>query len=224
MSPVNIISEAVLKKLDIIGITDHNTTRHCKIISKLAEAKGIFVMQGAEVTTKEEVHCLVFFENTDTLDLFQIFLDINLPDIKNYPSIFGDQIQVDEDENIIYTEEKLLLNAINVSFKELESYVHKNNGLIIPAHVDRMKNSIYSQLGFLPPDIKADALEISRRSTPEIFSALHQEIDSFPLVTNSDSHLLAQIGSAFTSFYLDHPSWSEIRMALKNENKRMIIR
>jgi 3',5'-nucleoside bisphosphate phosphatase len=61
MSPGNIVSEAVNKGLDIIGITDHNTTRHCNLIKRMAEEKGIFVMQGAEITTKEEVHCLAFF-------------------------------------------------------------------------------------------------------------------------------------------------------------------
>ncbi len=62
MHPVNIVSKAAIQGLDIIGITDHNSTRHCALISRLAAEKGIFVMQGAEVTTKEEVHCLVFFE------------------------------------------------------------------------------------------------------------------------------------------------------------------
>jgi len=71
MSPANIVSEASKMGIDIIGITDHNTTRHCNLISRLAADKGIFVMQGAEITTREEVHCLVFFENTDTLDLLQ---------------------------------------------------------------------------------------------------------------------------------------------------------
>ena len=89
------------KGLDIIGITDHNTTRHCALISRLAAEKGIFVMQGAEVTTKEEVHCLAFFENTDALNKFQEFLDDNLPDIMNDPEIFGYQVQVDENEMII---------------------------------------------------------------------------------------------------------------------------
>jgi len=70
MSPGNIVSEAAFKGLDIIGITDHNTTRHCDLIARLGSEKGIFVMQGAEVTTKEEVHCLAFFENTDTLKKF----------------------------------------------------------------------------------------------------------------------------------------------------------
>jgi predicted metal-dependent phosphoesterase TrpH len=56
MSPVNIVSEAEAMGLDIIGITDHNSTRHCSLISILAANKGIFVLQGAEITTKEEVH------------------------------------------------------------------------------------------------------------------------------------------------------------------------
>ena len=63
MSPANIIKKACEKGLDIIGITDHNSTRHCKLVSKLSELAGIFVLMGAEVTTREEVHCLTFFEN-----------------------------------------------------------------------------------------------------------------------------------------------------------------
>jgi 3',5'-nucleoside bisphosphate phosphatase len=223
MSPHNIVAEAVAKGLDIIGITDHNTTRHCKIVSNLAEKKGIYVMQGAEVTTKEEVHSLVFFENTGTLNILQKFLDENLPDIKNNPLLFGDQVQIDENENIVYTEERLLYNAINISIGELEDFVHIHGGLFIPAHVDRMKNSIYSQLGIFPSGLKADALEISRRSTPKQFSAVHPEINAFPLVTNSDSHVLESIGTAFTDLLLERLSFDEIRMAFKAENKRKVL-
>jgi 3',5'-nucleoside bisphosphate phosphatase len=39
MSPGNIVSEADLKGLDIIGITDHNTTRHCDLIKRIAAKK-----------------------------------------------------------------------------------------------------------------------------------------------------------------------------------------
>lgn len=224
MSPKNIVSEAAKKGLDIIGITDHNSTRHCRLINKLAEECGIFVLMGAEVTTKEEVHCLVFFESIDTLNIFQDFLDQNLPEILNNPDYFGDQVQVDEKENIIYTEKKLLTNAINVSLQDLEVFVHSNNGLFIPAHIDRMKNSIFSQLGFLPPDLKADALEISKRSTPESFSALHPEINKFPLLTNSDSHQQENIGMVYNKLQLEYPSFLEIKMSLNGENGRKIIR
>jgi len=220
MSPANIISEASKKGIDIIGITDHNTTRHCKLISRMAAEKGIFVMQGAEVTTKEEVHCLAFFENSDTLDLFQIFLDDNLPDIQNDPAIFGHQVQVDENEMIIYEEKKLLINALSKSINEVEAFVHSLNGIFIPAHIDRLKNSIYSQLGFLPENLKADALEISKATTPEKFSVNHPEINKFQLVRSSDAHFPANLGTSITSFHIKEPSFSEIKSALKGINGR----
>ena len=223
MSPVNIVSEASRKGLDIIGITDHNSTRHCDLITRLAAEKGIFVMQGAEITTKEEVHCLAFFENTDALIMFQEFLDRNLPVIMNDPAKFGNQVQVDENDIIVYEEKKLLINAISKSMEEIESFVHSMDGLFIPAHINRTKNSIYGQLGFLPMNLKADALEISKSSSPEQFAEIHPEIDVFPIIKNSDAHYPEDIGSAYTKFFIKEPSFQEIRQALKGENGRKII-
>ena len=222
MHPVNIVSKAALQGLDIIGITDHNSTRHCALISRLAAEKGIFVMQGAEVTTKEEVHCLVFFEKTDALNKFQDFLDASLPDIINVPEIFGDQVQVDENEMIIFEETRLLISALNKSLEEVGAYVHSLNGLFIPAHIDRKKNSIYSQLGFLPADLKADALEVSRQTSPEQFSILHPEIKKYTLTRSSDAHYQENIGAAVTNFRIEEASFSEISMALREENGRGI--
>jgi hypothetical protein len=219
MSPSNIVSEAYRKRLGIIGITDHNTTRHCELTARLAARRGIFVMQGAEITTKEEVHCLAFFENTDALNKFQEFLDSALPEIFNDPDKFGHQVQVDEMENIIYEEKKLLITAISKSFEETEEFVHSLNGLFIPAHIGKAKNSIYSQLGFLPHDMKADALEISgSQATGE-----HPEIGKFPLIRSSDAHYLKDIGSDSTTFYLSKGSFSEIKMAMNGENGRKIV-
>jgi hypothetical protein len=222
MSPGNIVEEASRKGLDIIGITDHNTTRHTALVKNLAERKGIFVMTGAEITTKEEVHCLVFFENSETLSQLQDFLDENLPDIQNVPEIFGHQVEVDENENIIYVEEKMLTNAISQSINELEIFVHSHNGLFIPAHIDRKKNSIYSQLGFLPENLKADALEISRATSAEKFADMHPEIKKFPLTRSSDAHMIDDIGKATTGFMIRSAEFNEIRMALKGTEGRRI--
>jgi 3',5'-nucleoside bisphosphate phosphatase len=223
MSPVNIVTEALKKGLDIIGITDHNTTRHCELIEKLAKEKGIFVMPGAEVTTKEEVHCLAFFENTDVLKKFQTFLDENLPDIPNNSAFFGYQVQVDENDIIIYEEKKLLINAISKTMKETETFIHSLNGIFIPAHIDRMKNSIYSQLGFIPEGINADALEISGNSTLKSFSGLHPEITGFTLISNSDAHYLEHIGKATTKLLIEKPTFNEFLLALKRTEGRDIV-
>jgi 3',5'-nucleoside bisphosphate phosphatase len=222
MCPGNIVLQAAERGLAIIGITDHNSTRHCALVSQLAAAKGIYVLQGSEVTTKEEVHCLVFFETTDALNNFQDFLESSLPDILNVPEIFGDQVQVDENEIIVYEEPRLLLNAINKSLEEVESYVHSLGGLFIPAHIDRKKNSIYSQLGFLPADLKADALEVSGQSSPWQFAAAHPEINLFPLLRSSDAHFPGNIGMAVTNFYIANPSFSEVSMALRGEKGRRV--
>lgn len=223
MSPSNIISEALRKQMDIIGITDHNSTRQASVVSRLGEKKGIFVMQGAEVTTREEVHCLVFFEKNDTLDTFQEFLDDNLPDFKNDPLIFGDQVAVDENDMIVYTENRLLINATEISIDELGKWVRDHDGIFIPAHIDRMKNSIYSQLGFLPDDLVADALEVSKRTNPVSFASLHPEIRQFTLVTNSDSHYPQAIGKPFNTFLMKDCTFEEVKLALKGENGRKTI-
>ncbi len=223
MSPVRIVAEAERKGLDIIGITDHNSTRHCSLTSKMAAEKGIFVMQGAEVTTKEEVHCLAFFENTDTLKIFQAFLDDNLPEIMNDPSKFGYQVEVDENEIILYEEKKLLINALTKNLNEVESFVHSLKGLFIPAHIDRKKNSIYSQLGFLPSDLKADAMEISRASSVLDFAAKNPEVKKFAVLRSSDAHRIEDIGAASTVFQIEEASFAEIQMAIKAINGRMII-
>jgi 3',5'-nucleoside bisphosphate phosphatase len=222
MSPGRIVDEASRKGLDIIGITDHNSTLHCSITARLASEKGICVMQGAEVTTKEEVHCLAFFENSAALGKFQEFLNLSLPAIMNDPEKFGFQLVVDENELLVYEEKKLLMSALNKSLEEVESFVHSLNGLFIPAHIDRKKNSIYSQLGFLPSGLKADALEVSYKVSPGKFAAVHPEIDAFPIIRSSDAHMPADIGREITGFYMLNASFQEIREAIAGLNGRSI--
>ena len=85
-----------------------------------------------------------------------------------------------------------------------------------------MKNSIYSQLGFLPENMKADALELSARTTFEKFLVNHPEIGRYTVITNSDSHFPGQIGTSYTCFHLEEPTFQEIKMALKGINGRKV--
>jgi len=223
MSPVKIVEAAARKGLDIIGITDHNSTRHCSILAKIARKRGIFVLQGAEITSREEVHCLAFFEDNESLLKLQDFLDENLPDIKNDPVKFGYQVQVDEDELIVYEEQKLLINAIAKSLEEVHAFVCNHGGIFIPAHIDRKKNSVFSQLGFLPPDLKLYALEVSRRTSISEFRSLHPELANYKMINSSDAHYLQDIGAGSTFFKMGKISFQEIRMTLAGINGREII-
>jgi PHP family Zn ribbon phosphoesterase len=222
MSPVKIVAAALEKKIDIIGITDHNTTRHCRIIKRIARKQGIYVLQGAEITSREEVHCLAFFEDSKSLNILQKFLNENLPGIQNDPLKFGYQVQVDENEMVVYEEKKLLFGALNKSIEEIEEFVHELGGIFIPAHIDRAKNSIFSQLGFFPLHLKVDALEVSRKTTITGFRLNHPELAKYKMITSSDAHYLEDIGRCCTLFEMEKISFQEIRMCIAGINGRKI--
>lgn len=223
MSPANIIRVAVEKQLDIIGITDHNAVLQAPLIRDLAKKQGLTVLCGAEVTTREEIHCLAFFPTDEELFSFQQYLEKYLPHQPNDPDKFGYQVVVDEAENIVREFKYLLISGIDQSLEQVEAEVHRLNGLFIPAHVDRPRFSIISQLGFFPPDLRADAFEISRNTTRQAFMASNPGLKKWNSIQSSDAHFLNYIGTAFTTFLLESPNFVEIKMALKNENGRKIL-
>ena len=223
MSPSNIIRAAKSKQLDLIGITDHNTTRQCAVIRELGQREGIYVLCGTEVTTKEEAHCLAFFETNESLEAFQVYLDAHLPYVKNNPDLFGYQVAVDADDNIFFEEDRSLLSAIDQSIEKIEEKIHSLNGIFIPAHVNKGKNSVISQLGFIPTDLKFDALELSKHITREEFISKNKYLKNNVFIKSSDAHLPELIGETTTIFVMEEVSFEEIKKALHNIDNRTVI-
>jgi len=219
MSPARIISEAKKKHIDILAITDHNSTRQCRIIMQLGEKEGIKVWGGAELNTREEVHCLAFFDDLQALDCFQSWLDEWLTVIKNRPEAFGDQVWVDENDNILGEEERLLIASLNRSLQQSCEEVHRLGGVFIPAHIDRASNSLTSQLGFVPFDIQADALEISPNASPELVKKRGWEKIK-PLIAGSDAHHPEMLGTHVTNLKMKNTGLEEFKKALLQEEGR----
>ncbi|MCT4647952.1 MAG: PHP domain-containing protein [Carboxylicivirga sp.] len=223
MSPVVIVEKALERGLDIIGITDHNSTRQCAEVYRVGQQKGIAVYCGAEVTTKEEVHCLTFFENFEKLKAFQAYLDKHLPNLPNDPEKFGHQVWVNADEEIAGQEERLLISAIDQSIDEVEAKVRELNGLFIPAHIFRPSFSVYSQLGFMPFDIKPDAIGMSARVDVEEQIKKHPELKQFTVLRSSDAHFPDQIGAHYTILEMENSSFEEFRKALHQVDGRKVV-
>jgi 3',5'-nucleoside bisphosphate phosphatase len=222
MSPVNIIRQALEKELDIIAITDHNSTRHCRSAIEIGRKAGIGVIPGAELNTKEEIHCLALFENLEQADEFQLYIDANLTVIQNNAAIFGPQYLVDEQENILEEENRLLVAALQTGIEEVIAEVHRLGGLAVPAHINRPYNSLYSQLGYLSDDLKADALEVALQKANPTFLDEHPETGRFPLLHNSDAHSLGTIGSRQTEFLMKEATFDEIRKVIASRAKDRI--
>ena len=148
MSPSAIVDRALARGLDMIAISDHNTTRQVKVTQRIGREKGLFVLGGVEVTSQEEAHCLSFFENDEQLDAFQSFLDQHLPPIPNDEDRFGYQLIVDENDEIVGEEEYHLLNAIDVDIDGIYEEVHRIGGRRISTRAPRL--SPVSWVSFLP--------------------------------------------------------------------------
>ncbi|WP_069649210.1 PHP domain-containing protein [Caloranaerobacter ferrireducens] len=192
MTPNNIVNMAYIKGLDIISVTDHNTMENVEAVMKVAKKRDILVIPGIEVTTKEEVHVLCYFRNIEDGMEFQDFIYRGLPDIKNNEKLFGSQLLMDEDDNIIGKIDKFLLNSTKYTIKEINDFVNKLNGALVPAHVDKKSYSILANLGFIPDELNIKTVEVSSDyfslSTDTLIN-----LDRYNVLKNSDAHYLGDI-------------------------------
>ena len=217
MTPARIVRTALERGWDIIGITDHNTTVQGREIKRMVGDGEPYILCGAEVTTREEVHCLVFADNGESLDALQKFLDDSLPRIPNDEEVFGYQLAVNEAEEVIYEAPYLLISAIDRSIEEVAAFAGSIGGLFIPAHIDKSQNSIISQLGFIPPDLPFDALEISARCSLDGLLERHRWLRKLnpSFVRSSDAHYPEDLCRASTWLEMPCRSFEEIRTALR---------
>jgi len=223
MSPDRIVQFAIERGLDMIAVTDHNSTRQCAMVKKHAEGTNLLVINGCEVNSREEVHVLCLFEDDYSRDQFQHFLDNCLPEIPNRPDHDGHQLVVDHQNNITEEFPNHLTNPLTADLETIEKEVHRLNGILIPAHVDRPIASIYSQLGFLPTELKIDGLQISKHVAE---SEVRDHFDipkEVTLIKASDAHYTEDIGSGVTSFYLYEKTFQELKWALNQKNGRQVI-
>lgn len=223
MSPREIIGAALARNLHIIGITDHNSTLQAPLIRNMAKKHGISVFCGAEVTTREEIHCLVFMPDEDTLQVLQDYLERHLMKISNDVDRFGYQLVVDDMENIVQEYPWLLLSSIDQNIGQVAAFAHSHGGLFIPAHVTRPMFSLVSQLGFIPTDLDADAIELSRHTSSEEFAKGYGKNNMLPVIRSSDAHYLVDIGRAVTEMEMESPCFEEFGMALKGMAGRKIL-
>lgn len=215
MTPAAIVRSAKSAGIGIIGITDHNSTRQCAETRRIGQREGVFVMCGAEITTREEAHVLAFVDGDENVARLQRFLDENIVRVPNKPDFFGYQLVVNEQEEVVYEEETLLISAINRTVEEVGAFVHGLGGIFIPAHIDKPKDSLISQLGFVPPHLDADAFELSPRCDKDAFLAQHPYLKGKNFTRSSDAHYPEELWRAPMELEIDgEPTFAKIKEAL----------
>lgn len=222
MSPDVIVQTALGKGLDAIAITDHNSMKQCREIIKLGAEKGLTVFCGVEVTTKEEAHCLAFFETEVQQNDFQSYMESYLPPIQNNPEKFGDQVWVNSRNEIMGEEPYLLISALNQSIDQIALMVKRLSGLFVAAHVERPSYSVISQLGFIDSALNLDAIEYNQPERFETLKSKQKYLSAYTAYTASDAHYPEQIGTRPSLFYMEELSFDELRQAMRWQNGRYI--
>ncbi len=222
MSPSAIVKTASEKGLDIIAVTDHNSAENVSAAKKVAENTYLKVLAGMEITSSEEAHIIALFDDMEGIMKLQEIVYENLMPGENDEKRFGEQIVVNEIDEVLDFNKRLLIGATSLPAQTIVDTIHTLGGLAIASHIDRDAFSIVSQLGFIPEDLKFDALEMSPRMDREKAQLLFGHYNSFAWITSSDAHWLKDMGTRTTSFLMNAPTVEEIKLAFKNIGGRRV--
>ena len=195
ISPRVLAETAAARGLQVLALTDHNNANNSPAFSFHCKRLGIVPIYGLEVTTHEEIHILSLFSSLDAAINFGDYIYSLITPFPNVPEKTGDQVYVDENDNILGEIEYFLSGASNIGVDDLGIKTLEYGGITIPAHVDRSYFSFTSQLGVIVPG-PWTALECVRIPPLSVMgdpSSPPLNTLGFPLITGSDAHYAEHI-------------------------------
>ena len=192
MTPANLAGMCALAGLDVVALTDHNTVGNCPAFCAAAQGLGLLALPGMELTTAEEIHVVCLFAQMDQAAQFGELVYAHLPDLPNDPRIFGPQRRMDELDNVLGEEPRMLAGATDIGVYQVARLVEEYGGVAYPAHIDRPSFSLLSNLGFWDWELGFPLAELSRNCS-EDFLDKRADLAGIRTITSSDAHYLDQI-------------------------------
>ena len=211
MTPSNIAGMASLCGLQLIALTDHNTCGNCGALLQACRQYGIVGVPGMELTTAEEIHLVCLFPGLVQAEEFERQVREHRRPIRNKPEIFGNQLVVDVDDNVVGEEPNLLIPATTLSLEEGTALALSCGGAAFPAHIDRPSNGIIGILGDLPERPFFPTVELNDRENREEYREKYGLQDR-RMLCSSDAHHLWDIRDAANSIELDDEPYSSQRV------------
>lgn len=213
MIPPLIIQEALDLGINLLAITDHNSTDNIRAVIKAASGAGIHILPGMELQTHEEIHVLCIFDTLDQVEAFQKIVDAALPPLQNNPDLFGEQFIVDETGDFLRREERLLITSTSLSIKKALAHVQDLGGMLIPAHVNRKAFGLLPTLGLIPEELENNPMmEISRHITVQKAIETYPQLKKHTIIQSGDVHRLDEF-LGVNYFTLEKPTIEEIKNA-----------
>ena len=196
MTPNNLVNMAKLLGLDVIALTDHNTSLNCEAAIEVGEAVGVLVIPGMELTTAEDIHAVCLFPTLEKALGFSAYVDEHRIKVKNKAEIYGRQVIMNKDDEEIGEVEHLLLPASFITISEAYQKAKEFGGICYPAHIDRDSLSILSVLGEIDPYCGFKTAELADMSKLETLKQQHPILNELNIVNCSDAHYLENMREA----------------------------
>jgi PHP family Zn ribbon phosphoesterase len=222
MGAREIVARAREAEIDAIAISDHNACDNFPAVAAVADGNPV-VLPAIEVQSAEDVHVVTIFPRMEVARDFKKWLWLRMPPVKNDPDVFGDQVVVDSNDDIVRMENILLIQGAGYDVDTIVSRANGMGGITMLAHVDRPAFSYPAVLGPFPEDYPVDAIELSCRLNSEQAGEWRKKYPSRTFLRSSDSHTLSTIlRSNCTKMTLERPSFDEIMMALHGKGNRRV--
>ena len=216
MTPNNMIGMAMLKELDAVALTDHNTARNCPAFLEVAKAQGLIAIPGMELCTSEEIHVVCLFYELDDALSFDKYVYEKTPNIRNMTDIYGNQYIMNSKDEIVGEENKLLITAADISLWDVPRLMEQFNGVAIPAHIDKTAYSVLSVFGMFPEDLSFPAVEIHKPQLTDSLIEKHSCIGDMNILHDSDAHYLWDISERYNSIETAERSVKSILDSIKS--------
>lgn len=223
MAPADIVEKAASLGINIIAVCDHNSVENVEATQNLAKRRGLSVIPGMEINSSEEVHILGLFADIENALKMQAVVYENLQPGENNEDKFGMQVVVNEINEVLGFNKRLLIGATALSINRIVELIHGFGGLAIASHIDREGFGIIGQLGFIPPEAAFDAFEISYKTDLKEALIKYSPYKHTPWITSSDAHTIKDVGRKTTGFYMGHSTFKEISLTLKGVGGRRVI-
>lgn len=202
MTPNNLVNMAKLLGLDVIALTDHNTSLNCEAAMKVGEEVGLLVIPGMELTTAEDIHAVCLFPTLEQALDFSRYVDENRFKVPNKAEIYGRQVIMNENDEEIGEIEHLLLPASFIGMYDAYRKAKEFGGICYPAHIDRDSLSILSVLGEIDPYCGFRTAELADISKLPELRKQHPILDYMNIITCSDAHYLENMRDAANTLEL----------------------
>jgi hypothetical protein len=129
-------------------------------------------------------------------------------DVINRPEIFGNQLILNDDDEPIGIEDKLLISATDLWISDAVELVRKFGGHVHPAHIDRESNGIVSILGDIPSEYRFQNFEFREKGNISEYVGRFSVVTEYNSLVCSDAHHLWDISEAENCIVIDDEPYS----------------